>query len=66
MMRYRASKLDCDGCALKLRCCPNVPARKILRSIHDRARDMARDLAATEAYATSRANERRSRGCSRI
>jgi hypothetical protein len=32
MMRYRASKLDCEGCALKPRCCPNAPARKILRS----------------------------------
>ena len=36
MMRYRASKLDCDGCSLKPRCCPNAPARKILRSIHER------------------------------
>ena len=27
MMRYRASKLDCDGCSLKPRCCPNAPAR---------------------------------------
>ena len=53
MMRYRASKLDCDGCALKPRCCPNAPARKILRSIHEGARDMARGIAATEAYATS-------------
>lgn len=54
MMRYRASKLDCDACALKPRCCPNLPARKILRSIHEGARDMARDIAATDAYATSR------------
>ena len=54
MMRYRASKLDCDACALKPRCCPNAPARKILRSIHEGARDMARDIAATDAYVTSR------------
>jgi hypothetical protein len=54
MMRYRASKLDCEGCSLKPQCCPNAPARKILRSIHEGARDMARDLAGTEAYATSR------------
>ena len=54
MMRYRASKLDCQGCSLKPRCCPNAPARKILRSIHEGARDMARDIASTEAYATSR------------
>src|SRR6266513_1667412 len=39
MMRYRASKLDCEGCSLKQRCCPNAPARKIPRSIHEGARD---------------------------
>ena len=54
MMRYRASKLDCDACALKPRCCPNAPARKVLRSIHEGARDMARDIATTDAYVTSR------------
>ena len=54
MMRYRASKLDCEGCSLKPQCCPNWPARKILRSIHEGARDMARDIASTDAYAVSR------------
>lgn len=53
-MRYRASKRDCDACSLKPRCCPGQPARKIPRSIHEGARDMARDLALTDAYATSR------------
>jgi len=54
LMRYRASKLDCDACALKPRCCPNTPARKILRSIHEGARDMARDIATSDAYVSSR------------
>jgi transposase len=54
LMRYRASKLDCDTCPLKPRCCPNTPARKILRSIHEGARDMAREIATTDAYVTSR------------
>jgi transposase len=54
MMRYRASKLDCESCSLKPQCCPNAPARKVLRSIHEGARDMARDIAVTEAYVTSR------------
>jgi transposase len=54
LMRYRASKLDCDACTLKPRCCPNVPARKILRSVHEGARDIARDIATTDAYVTSR------------
>ena len=53
-MRYRASKLDCDACVLKPQCCPNTPARKILRSIHEGARDMARDIAVTEDYVISR------------
>jgi len=51
---YRASKYDCDACALKPRCCPTAPARKVPRSIHEGARDMARDIAKTEAYVTSR------------
>ena len=53
MLRYRASKFDCETCALKARCCPKAPARKLLRSIHEGARDMARDIARTDAYATS-------------
>ena len=53
-MRYRASKFDCNPCALKPACCPNAPARKILRSIHEGARDMARDIAITDDYVTSR------------
>ena len=53
MLRYRASKFDCDACELKIRCCPREPARKILRSVHEGARDMARDIARTDAYRTS-------------
>ncbi|MBN8530225.1 MAG: transposase [Caulobacterales bacterium] len=52
--RYRASKIDCDACSLKSRCCPNTPARKVTRSIHEGARDVARDIARTDAYVTSR------------
>jgi transposase len=51
---YRASKLNCQGCALKPRCCPNEPARKVPRSIHEGARDMARDIARTDAWLVSR------------
>jgi transposase len=51
---YRASKYDCDGCALKPRCCPKEPARKVPRSVLEGARDMARDIAKTDAYSTSR------------
>ncbi|HEY3890038.1 MAG TPA: IS1182 family transposase, partial [Caulobacteraceae bacterium] len=53
-VRYRASKLDCDACPMKPRCCPNVSARKVPRSIHEAARDKARAIAKTDAYITSR------------
>ena len=42
---YRAAKHDCSGCVLKSRCCPNTPTRKVPRSIHEGARDMARTIA---------------------
>jgi transposase len=54
LLRYRASKHDCDICPLKPRCCPNARPRKLLRSIHEGARDLARDIAETDAYQTSR------------
>jgi hypothetical protein len=52
-MVYFARKHDCEACALKPKCCPNVPARKIARSVHEAARDKARAIAKTEAYAVS-------------
>lgn len=52
--RYRAAKADCDVCALRPRCSPNTPARKVTRSIHEGARDFARDIAKTDAYVVSR------------
>lgn len=38
----------------KPRCCPKMPARKVPRSIHEKARDVARDIAKTDAYVRSR------------
>ncbi len=58
-LRYRASKLDCDVCAFKMRCCPKEPARKIPRSIYEDARDVARALAKTEAFEQSRHERKR-------
>jgi len=58
-MRYRASKRDCGVCPLKPRCCPNTPVRKIPRSIHEGARDLARDIAKTEAYQISRCQRKK-------
>jgi Transposase DDE domain len=53
MLFYRASTRDCAACAFKARCCPKEPARKLLRSIYEEARDVARALAKTEAFAQS-------------
>ena len=53
MLFYRASTIDCAACAFKARCCPKEPARKILRSIYEEARDVARALAKTEAFEQS-------------
>jgi len=52
--RYRASKLDCDACALKPQCCPGAEARKVMRSVHEGARDMARALSQEDEWITSR------------
>ncbi len=51
---YRASNTDCGKCAMKPRCCPNTPMRKIARSIHEDARDAARRIGATVQYQRSR------------
>jgi hypothetical protein len=52
-IRYRAAQHDCDACMLKPKCCPNMLARKIARSVHEAARDKVRASAKTEAYAVS-------------
>lgn len=56
---YRARVSDCGPCPLKPRCCPNTPERKIPRSIHEDARDLARDLVGTPAFEQSRRNRKR-------
>src|SRR5947208_11747173 len=43
MLRYRASKFDCDICPLKMQCCPKMPARQVPRDVQE-ARDVARRL----------------------
>jgi transposase len=56
---YRGSALDCGACQFKGRCCPNTPARKIPRSLHESARDYARSLAGTPAFEQSRRERKR-------
>jgi transposase len=53
-LHYFASTFDCRACPLKAKCCPKTPQRKVPRSIHEAARDVARDVATTDEYAKTR------------
>ncbi len=54
MRLYRARQSDCEACALKEKCCPGQPHRKVPRSVHEAARDVARGHAGTPEYLQSR------------
>src|SRR3984893_7341733 len=56
---YRSSQSDCATCPMKARCCPNTPTRKIARSVHESARDVARAIAKTDAYKQSRKDRKK-------
>ena len=56
---YRSSQTDCTTCPLKAKCCPNTPNRKIVRSIHEAARDVARRIAKTPEYLVSRCERKK-------
>jgi transposase len=58
-IRYQASLPDCRACALKTKCCPNMPSRRIVRDVNEAARDVARALAKTEAFEQSRRDRKR-------
>jgi len=51
---YRARQSDCATCALKARCCPGQPRRKVPRSVHEAAREVVRGFASTPEYIQSR------------
>src|SRR5437660_10991156 len=51
---YRSSQSDCATCPMKTSCCPNNPIRKIARSVHESARDVAREIAKSSTYNQSR------------
>jgi transposase len=52
-IRYRSKESDCAVCPRKDQCCPNASIRKIPRSVHEDARDVARQIALTPAYEAS-------------
>ena len=54
MLRYLASKRDCDACPLKPQCCPRMLFRKVTRDINEDARDLARTLMGTPGFDRSR------------
>jgi hypothetical protein len=56
---YRPRQSACSACPLKSRCCPNMPFRKIARSVHEAARDVARALTKTPAYRKSRRDRKK-------
>jgi transposase len=58
-IRYLGSVPECRACPLKAKCCPNMPARRIVRDVNEAARDVARALAKTEAFAQSRRDRKK-------
>jgi transposase len=56
---YRASKLDCDLCSFKMKCCPKSPERRVSRDINEAARDYTRTLMDTKAYRIARAERKK-------
>jgi transposase len=56
---YRSSLTDCAQCSLKPQCCPHTSIRKIARSIHEEARDVARRIMDTPQYQQSRCERKK-------
>jgi hypothetical protein len=59
MISYFSRVADCRDCALKSRCCPNSPSRKITRHIYEAARHVARAIAKTPAYEQTRRDRKK-------
>jgi hypothetical protein len=55
----RSAVADCRACPLEPRLCPRTPTRKIGRSKHEDARDVARRLSTTQRYAQSRRDRKK-------
>jgi hypothetical protein len=51
---FRSRQTDCFACPMKAKCCPNTTFRKIARSVHEAARDVAGRIGATPAKVPSR------------
>lgn len=58
-INYTARKADCDACPLKPQCCPDTDYRKLIRSIHEKSRDVARAINQTDEYKNHTFHERK-------
>jgi hypothetical protein len=56
---YRSSEADCSACPMKQPCCPNMPVRNVVRSVHEAARDLSRQIATTAQYERSRCERKK-------
>jgi transposase len=56
---YRASQVDCGSCALKEKCCPGQPWRKVVTSVHEAARNVVRHIRGTPEYLQSRRDRKK-------
>jgi len=56
---YTSRKADCDQCPLKPQCCPNAATRNLVRSVHEKARDVARAINQTDDYKYRTFHERK-------
>jgi hypothetical protein len=56
-----ARSLDCSADIRSAfdQCCPNMPNRRIMRSVHERSREVARDIANTSQYRQSRRDRKK-------
>lgn len=58
-IRYRSKVADCRQCPLKERCCPNMPYRKIDRSLFEKSRDVARAISRSDKYFNTSFHDRK-------
>jgi hypothetical protein len=56
---YRASQVDCGACALKQKCCPGQPWRKVVTSVYEAARNVVRLIRDTPLYLQSRRDRKK-------
>ena len=59
MRRFRGKKADCAACPLKAQCCLNTSVRKVMRSVHEGARDLARMIGKSEAGEASKRDRKK-------